>query len=272
MKGERSARNRSKMHWMAGFALALVCTTANAQLKGTEMFDDRPVAQRRDAESRLDAIKRERLEEEKKQLQVKREQEVKRLNDRCSCFYPTISTDFICTGETITLTSESKEFRALPFEKQEAIRRANQARRDRERQERARWRAEMHQTCKAWANGGREISEQEYKRRVQDMQARVDAAGREERRLVLQREMKKAEQSIQRRQAEKDRIKSELQRQADAANDRARREQLKSQQEMEAFRDRQRDQCKAEVARHGYPYSCACRGVLNWHVGNSCAK
>lgn len=255
---------------MAGFALALACAGAHAQLKGTEMFDDRSAAPRKDVESRIDAIKRERIEQQKKSYQAQREREIKEQDNRCKCFYPNISS-----GTDCPFFSSLFLWRRNPkdsYEEDRAAYRAAVKKKERERQEFDRWRQEMHRTCRDWATSGRQMSDQEYGRRMGEMRARLDAAGREEADLVRQRELRKAEQSRRLQQAERDRIKGELQRQSDAENDRRRRDQLKTQQEMQTFRDRQRDSCKAEVARLGYPDSCVCQPVLNWHRAGSCGK
>lgn len=252
---------------------ALLLAHGAAIAGALDIFDDRPGGQRKDAESHIDAIKRERLEQQRGAVAAAQEQKAKGMDDRCGCFYPVIKNGAPCPVHfNFYLVQEDPK---ASWEEREAARAARAERDRRKAEEFARWQREMHATCKAWETGGRAMSQAEFDRRMSDMQARVAEAGKEEERLVREREMARARAAKAARQAEQDRIHNLAMQPDPAVVERAARDQRRSEEERAARRQAQLDGCHAEVARHGYAYTCACQAILDVppsERGPSCGK
>lgn len=273
------AMHRVLLSCLTGFVFQ--SPNALAQLKSTDIFDERPKAGGFDAESRIDAIKRERLESARQEQQQQFKQATSSRDNECLCFYPKV-THSPYEPDKNGVLRRCPHVPVLTLTTSEAI--MNRTEEDRNRAFRAQQRRyqhaqEMHQVCKAWIEGGKGANEAGFRQRIGAINRRIAAEADEEQRLSAERQ--RARKAMKEKQAAED--ADRLQRQAalrkqayEAKLAPARRAAEQFKAEVETNRERQVAHCRAEVARLGYPDSCVCQSVLNWprstKKNSSCGK
>ena len=294
----RWAKAMKKVHWvlmlsLTGFMFLMFRSpNALAQLKGTDIFDERPKAGSFDAESRIDAIKRERIESQRQGVVTQRKTFESEMESSCSCVLNKIG----CPFRMFHLTSvplnpysgnnyrgNERKYRQWE-DKQRAAEEARKhsvpTKSEIESSRRAQESAEKkRKLCVQWKDRGSNEESESFRRQIQVLNNQIQQEAAVESRLASERRARYADQMMQKyanEQKEKDNIQLELKRQRDAENERRRLQYLKSQQETAANLERQKASCRAEVARKGYPDSCGCQALLNWPPSSnknaSCGK
>lgn len=236
---------------------------AMADLSDTDMFNERPNVRGFDAESRIDAVKRERLETQRASIANQRKNYSNQMRAFCACVSPT----FDCKYDALML------FRYDPKKSWEENK-AWERKVLKDRSIKSRNRRKIAEQCEGWEkNGVNDESTRQFERKLQAMDAQVQKELDVEKRLHEQRVIKiKADQA--QRRAEQDDLHLKLKNQRDTVNDANRIKYLESKRKTDAALDRQREWCRIQLAQGQYPCGCPTpnTGGPKKNTGTSCSK